>query len=98
MAGKLPDISSDNSVQYQKEQVLCEDIGLAVNGYFDFQKFAESMNRQHRTVLQLMFRLMLKSMLHMTSGAIGIDKRNQASFQLCSELADILEKHHLPLI
>jgi len=37
-------------------------------------------------------------MLHMASGAIRIDDRNRAAFELCSNVADILEKHHLPMV
>lgn len=89
------DSGIDNS---KKEDVLCKEMAYAVNGSFSFQAFAQCIGRQHPTVQQRMFRLMQTSMIYMASGAIHIDDRNRASFQLCAKMKNILENHHLPMI
>ena len=73
-------------------------MAYAVNGAFDYKAFAERLAEEHPTVQQCMFCLMRCAMLHMASGAIRIDDRNRAAFELCSNVADILEKHHLPMV
>lgn len=93
------DVAQDDGIDKgTKEAVLCEEMAYAVNGAFDYKAFAERLAEEHPTVQQCMFCLMRCAMLHMASGAIRIDDRNRAAFELCSNVADILEKHHLPMV
>ena len=93
------DVAQDDGIDKgTKEAVLCEEMAYAVNGAFDYKAFAERLAEEHPTVQQCMFCLMRCAMLHMASWAIRIDDRNRAAFELCSNVADILEKHHLPMV
>lgn len=93
------DVAQDDGIgKSAKEAVLCEEMAYAVNGTFDYKAFAERLAEEHPTVQQSMFRLMRCTMLHMASGAIRIDGRNRASFELCSDVAGILKKHYLPMV
>lgn len=82
------------------EELLAETIESAVNTYnFNYEHFAEFIRKMHPTLQQNFFRLIKASILFMADEKSHfIDPRNQASHDICKELAGLLQNNYIPLI
>lgn len=83
-----------------REETLAKQIEHAVNDFnFDYKEFAQHIRTIHPTLQQNFFRLIKESIIFMADDKSHfIDARNQASHDICKQLATLLQDNYVPHI
>lgn len=83
-----------------REETLAKQIEHGVNDFnFNYKKFAHHIRTIHPTLQQNFFRLIKESILFMADDKSHfIDARNQASHDICKQLATLLQDNYVPHI
>ena len=93
--GGLPE-----QLEQSREYKAAKELENAMNDFsFNPERFAESLPYFHKTMEQTFFRTVRASILAMTERApCRIDGRNEASYEMCKQLAPMLQETYLPFI
>lgn len=83
-----------------REETLAKQIEHAVNNLnFSYKEFAQHIRTIHPTLQQNFFRLIKESIIFMADDKSHfIDARNQASHDICKQLATLLQDNYIPHI
>lgn len=83
-----------------REETLAKQIEHAVNNLnFSYKGFAQHIRTIHPTLQQNFFRLIKESIIFMADDKSHfIDARNQASHDICKQLATLLQDNYIPHI
>lgn len=83
-----------------REETLAKQIAHAVNDLnFSYKEFAQHIRTIHPTLQQNFFRLIKESIIFMADDKSHfIDARNQASHDICKQLATLLQDNYIPHI